>query len=151
MNYIRNELCRLHRRSNGHAGLINTSYHMQNIYLLTKSVEDVQLVPTSGTSCTGTLALFMSFVWQNFWIEADKYIAIAATGYGEMLREVKWLILFVDNRSHLIPRMQKDIEEYEDNPNLTVMILSLDQMIYKNSKSSHCKACNLENNENYHK
>jgi hypothetical protein len=124
---------------------------MQNVYLLTKSVEDVQLVPTSGTSSTRTLGLFVKFVWQNFWIEADECIAIAATGYSEMLREVQWLILFVGNRSHLIPRMRRDMQEHEGNPNLTIRSecrLSLDQLIYKNSKSSHRKACNLQENEN---
>src|SRR6267378_6336380 len=85
MNYIRNGLCRLHRRSGGYAELTNIGSHMQNIYLLTKSVEDVQLVPTNGTGCTRTLRLFVSFVWQKFRVEADEYPAIAVTRYGEML------------------------------------------------------------------
>jgi hypothetical protein len=59
---------------------------MQDIYLLTKSVEDAQVDPTNDTSCARMLGLFVSFVWQNFQIEADKYIAIAATSYGEVLQ-----------------------------------------------------------------
>ena len=59
---------------------------MQDIYLLTKSVEDVQPNPTSDTSCARMLGLFVSFVRQNFQIEADEYISIATTSYGEMLR-----------------------------------------------------------------
>jgi len=59
---------------------------MKDIYLLTKSLEDIQLGPTSDTNCTRILGLFVSFVWQNFQIEGDEYIAIAATSYGEVLR-----------------------------------------------------------------
>ena len=66
----------------------NKSCCMQDIYLLTKSMEHVQLVPTSDTGHARILNLFMNFVWQNLQIEADKYIAIAATSYGEMLRNV---------------------------------------------------------------
>lgn len=119
-NYIRNEICKPHWRSNGYAELANASRRLQNIYLLTKSVEDLQLIPTSGTSCTRMLGLFVIFAWQNLGIEADEYIAIAATGYGEMLRDVQWLIPFVSIRLHLIPQTKKDIEEYEDNLNLTI-------------------------------
>jgi len=93
---------------------------MQNIYLLTKSVEDVQLDPTSDTNCTRMLGLFVSFVWQNLQIEADEYIAIAATSYGEVLRNFWWLILFIANHSHLVPRMQKGIDGCEDSSNLTI-------------------------------
>lgn len=66
------------------------------------------------------LGLFVIFAWQNFRIEADEYIAIAATGYGEMLRDFQWLIPFVSIHLHLIPQTKMDNEEYEDNPNLTI-------------------------------
>ena len=59
---------------------------MEDIYLLTKSVQDVQLYPNSDTSCARMLSLFVSFTWQNFQIEGEEYIAIAATSYGEVLR-----------------------------------------------------------------
>ena len=65
------------------------------------------------------LGLFVIFAWQNFRIEADEYIAIAATGYGEMLRDFQWLIPFVSIHLHLVPQTKKDNEEYEDNPNRT--------------------------------
>lgn len=82
-------------------------------------MEDLQLIPTSGTSCTRMLGLFVIFAWQNFRIKADEYIAIAATGYGEMLRDFQWLIPFVSIHLHLVPQTKKDNEEYEDNPNRT--------------------------------
>jgi hypothetical protein len=84
MNYIRNELCMLRRRSDAYIELTKISWHMKNIYLLTKSVEDVQLTPCIRS--TRTLVLFARFVWQNVRIEADQNIAIAAiTVYGKML------------------------------------------------------------------
>ena len=62
MNYVHNELCRLRRRSDGYTNRWLTSYgDRKNTYLLTKSVEDVQLIPT--IRCTGTLVLFVSLVW----------------------------------------------------------------------------------------
>jgi hypothetical protein len=51
-------------------------------------MEDVQLVPAGDTNRARMLGLFVSFVWKNFQIEADEYIAIAATSYGEVLRNV---------------------------------------------------------------
>jgi hypothetical protein len=83
MSYIRNELCRLRRRSDEYIELTQISWRMKNIYLLTKSVEDVQL---SAIKSTRTLILFARFIWQNVRIEANQYIAIAAvTVYDEML------------------------------------------------------------------
>jgi len=59
----------------------------ENIYLLAKSVEDVQLTPLSVT-----LVVLVRFIFQNFRIEADLYIAIAAiTVYDEMLGGLQWL------------------------------------------------------------
>jgi len=48
-------------------------------------MEDVQLVPTGDTSCARMLGLFVSFVWKNFQIEGEEYIAIVATSHGEVL------------------------------------------------------------------
>ena len=62
----------------------------------------------------------MSFIRQNFRIKADQYSAIPTAVNGEMLQRLQCLIWFVDLYSHLIPRMQKDIAEYEGSPNLTV-------------------------------
>ena len=86
MGYIRNELCGLRRKSGEYTELImpKISWHMKNIYLLTESVENVQLI--SSVRSTRTLVVFVRFVWQNFGIEADQYISIAAvTVYDKML------------------------------------------------------------------
>jgi len=62
----------------------------ENIYLLTKSVEDVQLTPVVRSAIT--LVVLVRFILQNFRIEADLYIAIAAiTVYDEMLGGLQWL------------------------------------------------------------
>ena len=87
MIYIHNELCRLHRRSDGYTELTNISWHRQNTYIPTKSVEDVQLIPT--IRYTRTLALCMNLIWQNFRIEANEDIAMMAIADDEMLRNVQ--------------------------------------------------------------
>jgi hypothetical protein len=87
MNYIRNGLCRLRRRSGGYTESTNIIRHMQNIYLPTKSVKDVQLIPT--TRYTRTLVLFAGFIGQNFRIEADQDIPIAATVNAKMLQDLQ--------------------------------------------------------------
>ena len=88
MSYIHNELCRLRRRSDEYIELTKISWDMKKIYLLTKSVEDVQLTPPARSA--RTFVVFVRFVWQNVWIEADQYIAIAAvTVYDEMLGDLQ--------------------------------------------------------------
>ena len=61
MIYIRNELCRLRRKSDRYTELTNILWHRQNTNILTKPVEDVQLIP--AIRYTKTLVLFVSPIW----------------------------------------------------------------------------------------
>jgi hypothetical protein len=119
MSYIHNELCKLRRRSDEHIELTKISWHLKNIYPLTKSVKDIQ--PTPPARNDRTLVVFARFVSQNVQIEVDQYIAITAvTVHGEILGDLQWLFRFVAHHSHLIPRMRKDIAECEGSPNPTI-------------------------------